>query len=87
MAIRSRTRSRTAAEIMAVRQRVLDRPGLLLKRLVLIVGAVYFGMVCVTNTVDFIAAVGGFHWTFLNSGERDLHRLDHQGLFVAELDD
>jgi hypothetical protein len=68
MAIRSRTRSRTAAEITAVRPRVLDRPGLLLKRLVLIVGAVYFGMVCVTNTVDFIAAVGGFHWTFLNSG-------------------
>ena len=68
MAIRFRTRSRTAAEITAVRPRVLDRPGLLLKRLVLMVGAVYFGMVCVTNTVDFIAAVGGFHWTFLNSG-------------------
>jgi hypothetical protein len=48
--------------------RVLAQPGLLLKRLVLAVGAVYFAMVAVTNTVNFIASVGGFHWTFLNSG-------------------
>ena len=62
MAIQFRTRQRTAAAITAV------RPGLLLKRLVLVIGAVYFTMVAVTNTVNFIAAVGGFHWTFLNSG-------------------
>lgn len=48
--------------------RLLAQPGLLLKRLVLVVGAVYFTMVAVTNAVDFIAAVGGFHGTFLNSG-------------------
>ena len=62
MAIQFRTRQRAAAAITAV------RPGLLLKRLVLVIGAVYFTMVAVTNTVNFIAAVGGFHWTFLNSG-------------------
>jgi hypothetical protein len=41
--------------------RLLDRPGLLLKRLVLVVGAVYFALVTVTNAVNFIAAVGHFH--------------------------
>lgn len=46
----------------------LARPGLLLKRLVLLAGAVYFAFVAVTNAVNFIASVGGFHWTFLNSG-------------------
>jgi hypothetical protein len=48
--------------------RLLDRPGLLLKRLVLLVGAVYFAMVAVTNAVNFVASVGHFHWVFLNSG-------------------
>ena len=48
--------------------RILAEPGLLLKRLVLAAGAVYFTMVAVTNTVNFIASVGDFHWTFLNSG-------------------
>src|ERR1700744_4735338 len=51
-----------------VAQRLLDRPGLLLKRLVLVVGAVYLTMVAVTNVIDFIASVGHFHWVFLNSG-------------------
>jgi hypothetical protein len=35
---------------------------------VLAVGAVYFTMVTMTNAVNFIASVGDFHWTFLNSG-------------------
>ncbi len=48
--------------------RLLDRPGLLLKRLVLLVGAVYFAMVAVTNAVNFAASAGHFHWVFLNSG-------------------
>jgi hypothetical protein len=48
--------------------RLLDRPGLLLKRLVLLVGAVYFAMVAVTNAVNFVASAGHFHWVFLNSG-------------------
>jgi hypothetical protein len=48
--------------------RTLAEPGLLLKRLVLAVGAVYFTMVAATNAVNFIASVGDFHWTFLNSG-------------------
>ena len=48
--------------------RMLAQPGLLLKRLVLAVGGVYFTMVAVTNAVNFIASVGDFHWTFLNSG-------------------
>src|ERR1700744_2074655 len=51
-----------------VAQRLLDRPGLLLKRLVLVGGAVYLTMVAVTNVIDFIASVGHFHWVFLNSG-------------------
>jgi len=50
------------------RSRILAQPGLLLKRLVLAAGAVYFTMVTVTNAVNFIASVGDFHWTLLNSG-------------------
>jgi hypothetical protein len=50
------------------RSRTLAQPGLLLKRLVLLAGAVYFSFVAVTNAVNFIASAGGFHWTFLNSG-------------------
>jgi hypothetical protein len=48
--------------------RTMAQPGLLLKRLVLTVGAAYFTMVAVTNAVNFIAALGHFHWVFLNSG-------------------
>ncbi len=40
--------------------RMLAQPGLLLKRLVLAVGGVYFAMVAVTNAVNFIASVGDF---------------------------
>lgn len=43
-------------------------PSLLFKRLVLLVGAVYFTCVAVTNVVDFVAEVGGYHWVVLNSG-------------------
>src|ERR1700753_1330090 len=43
-------------------------PGLLLKRLVLLFGGLYFAMVAVTNAVNFIATVGGFSERFLNSG-------------------
>jgi hypothetical protein len=57
-----------AAVAPGFRSRTLAEPGLLLKRLVLAVGAVYFTMVAVTNAVTFIASVGDFHWTFLNSG-------------------
>jgi hypothetical protein len=53
---------------MTILSRILAQPGLLLKRLVLAAGAVYFTMVTLTNAVNFIASVGGFHWTFLNSG-------------------
>jgi hypothetical protein len=48
--------------------RLVDQPGLLLKRLVLVGGGMYLAFVAVTNTVNFIVTVGGFHWTFLNSG-------------------
>jgi hypothetical protein len=48
--------------------RLLDEPGLLLKRLVLAGGGMYLAFVAVTNAVNFIVTVGGFHWTFLNSG-------------------
>jgi len=47
--------------------RLLDQPGLLLKRLVLLGGGMYLAFVALTNAVDFVATVGGFHWTFLNS--------------------
>jgi hypothetical protein len=47
---------------------MLAQPGLLLKRLVLAAGAIYFAMVALTNAINFIVSVGGFHWTFLNSG-------------------
>ena len=43
------------------------RVGLLLKRLVLACGATYLGLVCVTNTVNFVNAVAGTHGKFLNS--------------------
>lgn len=42
--------------------------GVLFKRITLLIGAVYFTFVTVTNLVDFVATVGGYHWTFLNSG-------------------
>ena len=32
------------------------------------IGAVYFTFVAVTNVVNFIVSVGGYHWSFLNSG-------------------
>jgi hypothetical protein len=44
------------------------RPGLLIKQLVLLIGAVYLGFVALTNAVDAVAAIGGYRWTFLNSG-------------------
>src|ERR1700761_1550076 len=48
--------------------RLRAEPGLLLKRLVLLFGGLYFAMVAVTNAVNFIATVGGFSERFLNSG-------------------
>jgi hypothetical protein len=50
------------------RYRLLARPGVRVKQLVLGIGAVYFTFVAVTNIVNFIVSVGGYHWTFLNSG-------------------
>jgi hypothetical protein len=44
------------------------QPGLVFKRLTLLIGAVYFTFVALTNVVDSIATIGGYHWTFLNSG-------------------
>jgi hypothetical protein len=42
--------------------------GIRVKQLVLRIGAVYFTFITVTNTVNFISSVGGYHWVFLNSG-------------------
>ena len=50
------------------RYRALEAPGLRVKQIVLVVGAVYLTFVAVTNMVNFIVAVGGYRWTFLNSG-------------------
>ena len=50
------------------RYHVLAAPGLRVKQLVLGIGAVYFTFVAVTNIVNFIVSVGGYHWAFLNSG-------------------
>jgi hypothetical protein len=50
------------------RSRLLTPPGLRVKQLVLGIGAVSFTFVAVTNIVNFIVSVGGYHWTFLNSG-------------------
>jgi hypothetical protein len=47
---------------------LVARPGLLFKRLTLLVGAVFFTCVTVTNIVDFVATVGGYDWVVLNSG-------------------
>jgi hypothetical protein len=47
---------------------MLSRPGLLFKRLALLFGAMFFTFVAVTNLVNFIASVGDYTWTFLNSG-------------------
>jgi hypothetical protein len=57
-----------SAPTTGVRSRLLDQPGLLLKRLVLLGGGMYLTFVAVTNAIDFIAVTGGFHLTFLNSG-------------------
>jgi hypothetical protein len=46
----------------------LARQGLRVKQLVLAIGAVYFTFLAVTNTVNFVVSVGGYHWAFLNSG-------------------
>lgn len=46
----------------------LAQPGLLFKRLTLLIGAVYFSFVTVTNIVNLVATIGGYHWTVLNSG-------------------
>jgi hypothetical protein len=54
--------------ISRTRYRVLTPPGLRVKQLVLGIGAVYFTFVAVTNIVNFIVSVGGYRWTFLNSG-------------------
>jgi hypothetical protein len=54
--------------ISRTRHRLLTPPGLRVKQLVLGIGAVYFTFVAVTNIVNFIVSVGGYHWTFLNSG-------------------
>ena len=61
----------TASPVKATsraRARVLSAPGLRIKQLVLGIGAVYFTFVAVTNVVNFIVSVGGYHWSFLNSG-------------------
>jgi hypothetical protein len=54
--------SRTSYRLLTV------PPGVRVKQLVLGIGAVYFTFVAVTNIVNFIVSVGGYHWTFLNSG-------------------
>jgi hypothetical protein len=54
--------------ISRTRSRLLARPGVRVKQLVLGIGMVYFTFVAVTNIVNFIVSVGGYHWTFLNSG-------------------
>ena len=50
------------------RERALVPLGIRVKQLVLGIGAVYFTFITVTNTVNFISSVGGYHWVFLNSG-------------------
>jgi hypothetical protein len=42
--------------------------GVRVKQLVLVIGAVYFTLVAVTNIVNFVVVVGGYRWTWLNSG-------------------
>jgi hypothetical protein len=46
----------------------VDRGGLRLKQLVLVFGALYLGMVCLTNLVNLAASVTDSRWVFLNSG-------------------
>jgi hypothetical protein len=38
------------------------------KQLVLLAGALYFTIVALTNAINFIGAVAGDHWVFLDSG-------------------
>ena len=46
---------------------LLARP-VRVKQLVLVIGAVYFTLLAVTNVVSFVVSAGGYHWAFLNSG-------------------
>jgi hypothetical protein len=46
----------------------VDRGGLRLKQLVLVFGALYLGMVCLTNLVNLVASVTDSRWVLLNSG-------------------
>ena len=50
------------------RERVLVPLGVRVKQLVLGIGAVYLTFITVTNAVNFVSSVGGYHWVFLNSG-------------------
>lgn len=45
--------------------------GLVLKRLVLALGAGYLGIVALTNLVNLVAELADSDWTFLNSGNTD----------------
>ena len=45
--------------------------GLRLKQVVLAFGAVYLGMVALTNLVNFVSQVSGSSWAFLNSQNAD----------------
>ena len=68
IATSSRAFSEVVMSMSRTRDRALEAPGLQVKQLVLVIGAVYFTFVAVTNTVNFIVSVGGYHWAFLNSG-------------------
>jgi hypothetical protein len=50
------------------RERLPVPLGVRVKQLVLGIGAIYFTLITVTNTINFISSVGGYHWVFLNSG-------------------
>jgi len=65
----------------------LGPPGVVVKRLTLLIGAVYFTFVAVTN---FVAVLGGDHWTVRNSGNAadiesitKAHSFDHAAVALA----
>ena len=58
----------TSSSVAGAIHRILDRPGLALKRLTLAVGAIYFTLIAITNLVNLLHGVHLLHGTILDSG-------------------
>src|SRR6476659_2061161 len=63
----------------------LGPPGVVFKRLTLLIGAVYVTLVAVTNVVDLVAGARRRPLDGAQQWQRRRHRVDHQGVLGAAL--